>query len=352
MADASLVSQGAGKRLEYPFDAPETGGTREVAPGVHWLRMPLPFQLDHINLWLLEDGEGWTVVDTGLKGDATREIWRTHFDGVMAGRPLDRMIVTHLHPDHVGCAGWLESEFDCRLWMSRTDYLQCRMLWHDTGREAPQAAVTFYRAAGYTDEQIDKYKSRFGGFGLGVDRMPDSYRRVQDGDVIEIGGREWHVVVGSGHAPEHLCLWCPKHDLFISGDQVIARISSNISVWPTEPEGDPLAAWLDSCRKIKETVPNSVLVCPAHQRAFHGLHHRLDQLIDGHERNLDNLMKRLESPKRAVDVFGALYKRAIGEGLLGMATGESLAHLNCLLHRGLATRTRDENGVDWYETAS
>jgi len=351
MADASLVSQGAGKRLEYPFEAPETGDTLEVAPGVHWLRMPLPFMLDHINLWLLEDGDGWTAVDTGLKGKATREIWQKHFGGVMGGRPMKRMIVTHLHPDHVGSAGWLEDVFECRLWMSRTDYLQCRMLWHDTGRDAPKTALSFYRAAGYTDEQIERYRSRFGGFGSGVERMPDSYTRVQEGEVIEISGRDWHVVVGSGHAPEHICLWCPELDIFISGDQVIPRISSNVSVWPTEPDGDPLSAWIDSCHKIKDVVPNSVLVCPAHQRAFHGLHHRLKQLIDGHERNLDNLLKKLEDPKRAVDVFGALYKRAIGEDLLGMATGESIAHLNCLLHRGLATRTRDSGGVDWYEAA-
>lgn len=348
MADASLVSQGAGKRLDYPFDAPEVGETIEVAPGVHWLRMPLPFNLDHINLWLLEDGDGWTVVDTGLRGGDTREVWTKQFGTVMGGKPITRMIVTHLHPDHVGSAGWLERQFGCRLWMSRTDYLQCRMLWHDTGREAPEAATIFYRAAGYTENQIEQYKSRFGGFGKGVDRMPDAYTRVQEGDVLSIGGRDWHVVVGSGHAPEHLCLWAPEHDLFISGDQVLPRISSNVSVWPTEPDGDPLSAWIDSCHKIKATVPDTVLVCPAHQRAFHGLHHRLDQLVTGHERNLDNLLKKLAEPQRAVDVFACLYKRAIGEDLLGMATGESLAHLNCLLRRGLATRSRDEAGVDWY----
>ncbi len=351
MSDASLVSQGPGKKLSYPIEAPEIGETVEVAPGIYWLRLPLPFHLNHINLWLLEDGDGWTVIDTGLKSDPSREIWEKTFPTRMGNRPVTRMIVTHLHPDHVGLAGWLEKKFGCPLWMSRTDYLQCRVLWHDTGRDVPETAMTFYRGAGYTDNQIEKYKSRFGFFGLGVERMPDSYHRVREGDVISIGQREWQVVVGSGHAPEHLCLWCEADDLFISGDQVIARISSNVSVWPTEPDGDPLKEWIDSCHKIKETVPDSVLVCPSHQKPFRGLHARLDQLIDGHERNLDNLLKKLATPQRAVDVFAALYKRKIDEDLLGMATGEALAHLNCLLGRGLATRTRDAHGVDWYEAS-
>ncbi len=349
MSDVSLASDGSpGRSLTYPFDAPEKGATLEVMPGIHWLRMPLPFQLDHINLWVLKDGDGWTIVDTGVKMGQSKKVWEGVAANLFDGKPVKRQIVTHLHPDHVGLAGWIEDRFGAPLWMSRTDYIQCRMLWHDTGREAPEAGIRFYKAAGFPDEAIETYKSRFGGFGKGVERMPDSYRRLHDGEVIQIDGRDWHIVMGSGHAPEHACLWCPELEVFLSGDQVISRISSNVSVHPTEPDADPLTAWIDSCHKIKAIVPDTVLVCPAHQKAFRGLHARLDQLINGHERNLDNLYKALSEPKRAVDVFGALYKRKIGAELLGMATGESLAHLNCLMARGRATRTRDEHGVDWY----
>ncbi len=352
MSDASLISQGVGKKLSYPFEAPEIGETLEVAPGIHWFRQKLPFHLDHINLWLLEDGNGWTVVDTGIKLDESKEAWRNIQKTTMAGRPIKRVIVTHLHPDHVGLAGWLAYKHDCRLWMSRTDYLTCRTLWHDTGRDVPKDGVKFYHSAGFNEEQVERYKSRFGFFGHGVARMPDSYRRIKDEDVITIGNHDWRVVMGSGHAPEHVCLWCEELDLFISGDQVLPRISSNVSVHPTEPDGDPLTDWIDSCKKIAEIVPDSVLVCPSHQRCFHGLHARLDQLINGHERNLNNLLKSLATPKRSIDVFGALYKRAIGEDLMGMATGESIAHLNCLISRGLASRTTDEAGINWYQATS
>jgi len=352
MSDASLVSQGAGKKLDYPHEAPENGETFEVASGIFWFRQKLPFHLDHINLWLLEDGDGWTVVDTGVQLGETKDAWRNVFKTVMGDKPVKRVIVTHLHPDHVGLAGWIAKKHQCRLWMSRTDYLTCRTLWHDTGPEVPEDGIRFYRAAGFNEEQIERYKSRFGFFGHGVYRMPDSYRRIKDEEVITIGKHDWRVVVGSGHAPEHVCLWCEELDLFISGDQVLPRISSNVSVHPTEPDGDPLTDWINSCKKIRDIVPDTVLVLPSHQRCFHGLHARLRQLIDGHERNLGNLQKSLATPKRSVDVFGALYKRAIGDDLIGMATGEAIAHLNCLLTRDLASRSQDENGVVWYQAKS
>lgn len=350
MSDASLTTDGSpGRNLTYPINAPEKGETVEVAKGIHWLRMPLPFRLDHINLWILEDGDGWTIIDTGVKMGEAKKVWEKVAKDLLGDKPVKRLIVTHLHPDHVGLAGWMEHRFGAPLWMSRTDYIQCRMLWHDTGRDAPEAGIRFYRAAGFPEDAIETYKKRFGGFGEGVERMPDSYHRLEDGQVITIGDDEWRIIMGSGHAPEHACLYSPARDIFISGDQVIPRISSNVSVHPTEPDADPLKAWIDSCHKIKAEVPDTVLVCPAHQKAFRGLHARLDQLIDGHERGLSNLLKALDEPRRAVDVFGALYKRKIGPELLGMATGESLAHLNCLIGRGLARRTRDADGIDWYQ---
>ncbi len=338
--------------LAFPIEkAPEHGQPLEVAPGVHWLRMPLPFVLNHINLWLLEDGDGWTAVDTGLNSADTRGHWEAAFTGIMGGRPLNRVIVTHMHPDHVGLAGWLTRRFDVPLVMTRTEYIMCRMLVHDTGRDAPPDGVRFYKAAGFTDEQIAAYKKRFGGFGKGVDQMPDSYHRLQNGDTLTIGGRDWHVVTGGGHSPEHASLYCPDLKVFISGDQVLPGISSNVSVWPTEPDGDPLSEWLEACERIKHTVPDDVLVCPAHQRVFRNLHARCDALIEEHETNLAQLFNMLAEPKRSVDVFPALFRREITGDLIGMATGESIAHLNCLIARGLARRERDQNGVDYYTRA-
>jgi len=209
--------------------------------------------------------------------------------------------------------------------------------------------VRFYRACGWDEDGIENYRTRFGGFGKGIYPLPDSYHRMSEGDVIRIGENDWKVIVGCGHSPEHVCLYSEALNLFISGDQVLPKISSNVSVFPTEPEADTLDDWLTSLAKVRTQAPEGVLVLPAHNDPFYGLHVRIDHLIRGHERSLVRLLRKLEEPRRAIDVFGVLFARPIGPDLMGMATGESMAHLNCLLHRGLISRTRDAQGVDWYQ---
>jgi len=339
--------------LVYPFEnAPAPGKSVEIAVGVHWIRMPMPFALSHINLWAIEDGEGWAIVDTGLQTDDTVAAWRQLLaaTGPLAGRKPRRVFVTHMHPDHVGMAGWLTRRYGCKLWMTRLEYLNCRMLVADTGREAPEDGIRFYRQAGWDEEAIEAYRTRFGGFGKMIYQLPDSYRRMQDGESVRIGNHPWRVIVGTGHSPEHACLYCEELKLLISGDQVLPRISSNVSVFPTEPEADPLGDWLASVASIRNQVPDDVLVLPSHNEPFRGLHARLRQLASGHEKALERLRHILQEPKRAVDVFGALFKRAIGSDpqQLGLATGESLAHINYLLRRAEATAASHSDGAIRY----
>ena len=349
-------------QLVYPCgELPATGGVREVAPGVLWLRMPLPFSLDHINLWAVADedaqGPGWAIVDTGTKTPDVLNAWRrlTAPDGPLAatrqGARLTRIICTHMHPDHVGMAGWLTRKFQCRLWMTRLEYLTCRTLAADTGREAPEDAIRFYQQVGWSDEALDVYRARFGGFGKYLHALPDSFRRISDGEVITIGAQRWQVVVGRGHSTEHACLLNDGQGLLISGDQVLPRISSNVSVFPTEPDADPLAEWLESIARLRSTLSDDLLVLPAHGEPFRGLHARLDRLARGHQNGLTRLRRSLaDAPKRAIDVFGALFARpidALGD-LLGMATGESLAHLNYLIGRGEVVAELGTDGVRRY----
>ena len=340
-------------QLTYPYaEGPAIGGAVEIAPGVLWMRMPLGGSLAFINVWALRDGDGWTIVDTGMQGPATIQAWRDVFSGPLAGARVPRVIVTHMHPDHIGMAGWITRKFDCRLWITRLEYLMCRMLAADTGREAPDDGMRFYRSAGWDQDAMDTYAGRFGGFGKSMHALPDSFRRIVDGESIRIGDHDWTVVVGSGHSPEHACLHCPELKLMISGDQVLPRITSNVSVFPTEPDGDPLDDWLTSLARVKTKIPNDVLVLPAHNDPFHGLHTRLDQLIEGHEHALEALEKLIAEPKRATEVFSVLFKRTITLEVLSMATGESVAHLNCLIRRGRAVRRTDAAGVDWYQAAT
>lgn len=340
--------------LAYPCgEPPAAGQASEIAPGVLWLRMPLPWALNHINLYAIEDGAGWAIVDTAAQTPPALEAWRALLadGGALGGRPVTRVLATHMHPDHIGLAGWLTRRYGCRLWISRLEYLTCRTLMSDTGREAPAEALRFYQAAGWGEEALDRYRTRFGGFGKYVHAMPDSFVRLFDGQRLNIGANEWQVVVGNGHSPEHACLHCPALGLLVSGDQVLPRISSNVSVHPTEPDADPLADWLASLAKLRAELPDTLLVCPAHGEPFRGLHERLARLQAGHDRSLQRLRRSLgEGPKRAVDTFGALFARPIdgSSDLLHMATGEALAHLNHLLAQGLARREAGADGVSRY----
>ena len=342
--------------LIYPFEAPPARGrTIEVVPGVRWIRMPLPYALDHINLWAIDDEDGWAIVDTGARTEEAGLVWRELLANAPDERPLTRVFVTHMHPDHVGMAGWLTRKCGVRLWMTRLEYLMCRVMVSDTGREAPPDGLDFYRRAGWGEAALENYRVRFGNFGKHIHALPDSFRRLRDGEELRIGAHTWRVVVGNGHSPEHACLYCPALEVLISGDQVLPRISSNVSVHPIQPDADPMADWLASLAKLKREVPDDVLVLPAHNECFRGLHARIDSLARGQERSLERLRRSLEQPRRAIDVFGALFARSITESdvtLLGMATGESLACLNYLLHRGEIERTLDDDGVAWYALAA
>jgi glyoxylase-like metal-dependent hydrolase (beta-lactamase superfamily II) len=338
--------------VRYEFDLkPRHGGVYEVAEGVRWLRMPLPMVLEHINLWLLDDDNGCAIVDTGVHIDASREVWQQTFEGPLAGTAVSRVIVTHLHPDHVGCAGWLVREHGVELWMTREEYLLCRLLIADTGREAPDAGVNFYKAAGFGDEALHRYQEMFGLFGRYVSRLPESYRRLVDRDVVSIGGSDWEVIVGRGHSPEHACLYNPERNLVISGDQILPTISSNVSVYPTEPHANPLKDWMDSLEQMKNRLPEDVLVLPAHGKPFRGAHQRLDELIHEHDTALAKCVELCGEPRRATDVFPALFKGRISAGNLIMATGEAVAHLNYLVTGGRLTVEADSGGVDWYRRA-
>ncbi len=347
---ASTPAAYSHRKLTYPLGraAPQTGEIHALLDDIGWTRSPVPGSLGHINLWLLDDGDRLVIVDSGLDIPPAREGWEALLSGPLAGRPVDRILVTHFHPDHIGLAGWLTERFDARLWMTRTEWLFARMLVNDVRDAPPGAAVDYWRAAGWAEERISAESAKgWGRFASAVSEIPVAFVRMQDGDRIDIGKRQWQVVIGNGHSPEHACLLDEEGKVLIAGDQVLPRISSNVSLSLSEPEADPLGDWLSSLAKMRE-LPDDLLVLPSHGEPFYGLHARLDALDAGHRGRLDALHQALERPRRAVDCFTLLFGRAIGDDSLGLATGEALAHLRRLEVEGRVMR-KMEDGVAWWE---
>ncbi|MEY2621871.1 MAG: hypothetical protein RIT26_1691 [Pseudomonadota bacterium] len=329
---------------------PEPGQVAEVTPGVRWLRMALPFALNHINLWLLRDEfqgrSGWTLVDTCIDHPAARQVWEKVFQQHLEGLPIVRVVVTHMHPDHIGLAHWLCQRWQAPLWISATDHTHARMGSGAIRGFGGEAAAAFYAQHGMTHpEHLAHIRDRGQYYGRMVPEVPASYRRLLDGMTLEIGGHTWRCISGHGHAPEHMALYNPDRELLISGDMVLPRISTNVAVYESEPEGDPLALFLASIRRFLE-LPAPTRVLPSHGEPFIGLHTRVAQLIAHHDERLKELLQACTSGLSAYEILPVLFKRELDPLQTTFAMGEAIAHLNHLWHQGRLQRMVGAQG-EW-----
>jgi glyoxylase-like metal-dependent hydrolase (beta-lactamase superfamily II) len=318
-----------------------------VAEGILWMRLPLPMALDHVNVYALRDPDGWTLIDTGMASKRCIAIWQGLLAGPLRGLPVTRVIATHHHPDHIGMAGWFQAH-GADLLTTRTAWLYARMLTLDVQERPTAEAMAFLRAAGMPDAMLaQRAVERPFNFADIVHPMPLGFTRLQDGDVVRAAGRDWQVRVGHGHAPEQITLWAG--DLVIGADQLLPGISANIGVYPTEPAADPLTDWLTSCAAFQPLARADHLVLPGHKLPFTGLPLRLTQMMDNHESALARLVEVLAKPKTAHDLFPDLYKREIGPADYGLALVEAVAHLNCLLQRGLVSHDMGPDGRNLWQ---
>ena len=349
------------QQLDYPLGdtLPDEGSTIEVAPGVKWIRMALPFALNHINLWLLRDEmqdplnlertlQGWTVVDCCISRPESKAQWETIFATQLEGLPILRVIVTHMHPDHIGLAHWLcerwtTATHTCRLWVSATDYNVARLGSQSTTGFGGDSAALFFASHGLLDaDSVAKIRARTGYYSGMVPDVPKSYVRLVDGKTVAIGAGEnrfeWRCIAGYGHAPEHIALYCEALHVLISGDMILPRISTNVSVYDMEPEADALALFLESIDKFLP-LPEGTLTLPSHGKPFRGLHTRVQQLHDHHRDRLAEVMDAcLEKPCSAADILPIMFKRELDLHQTTFAMGEALAHLHLLWFEGKLQR--------------
>ena len=358
--------------LDYPFGrdwSPEPGVPFEVADGVFWLRVPMPIDLDHINLWLLKDGDGWIIVDSGFDAPQCQAVWQQVFSQFCAPSAVNKIIITHLHPDHTGLASWLAAQCDCPILITHGELeLYCRLFASSLSKnkefEDKELANKELSNASQKNRKTIDYLTKVGfdptmferflGFFVAEDKPPE--KRIQaaqceiiaDTDELTINHRRWQVVTGNGHSPEHACLYCAELNLFISGDQALPRISSNVSVYPETQAVNPLQDWLRSCEKLQTQVPDQTLVLPSHQEPFYGLHVRMQQLIYDHHSQLNRLRKALVQPHTAVDLFSVLFHRELKGAQVFFAAGETLAHLHYLVAmQDIQANTRDDGVIEY-----
>lgn len=345
-------------QLDYPFadTLAQPGRAREVAPGVYWVRMPLPFALDHINLWLLRDEidgrQGWTVIDCGIADDVVKGHWETIFDTQLEGRPVLRTIVTHCHPDHLGLADWVcnggaRERWNVRLWITLGEYMLGRVMAAGDGSNAGgEGAARHFARHGLIDgEAIEKLRNRRHYYSNLVPSMPSQFRRLREGDTVAIGAHRWRVVTGYGHSPEHCALYSESAGVLISGDMVLPRISTNVSVFDIEPEGNPLALFLESLGRY-DSMPADTLVLPSHGRPFRGLHTRIAQLRAHHEARLAEVREVCErAPQSAADIVPIMFRRSLDIHQMTFAMGEALAHLHLLWRAGELERIEGGDGI-------
>lgn len=345
------------KKLAYPFgeELPSEGCTIEVAPGIKWIRLPLPFALDHVNCWLIADEfegtKGWTIVDCGINKPVVREVWEKIFEQELDGLPILRVLVTHMHPDHVGLAGWHCSRWNVPLWMSMTDYFVARSWTMDTtgAGTGGQGAVDHFARHGLLDkESQQQILERANYYPSLVHPLPANFNRLIDNRVITMGGHDWHLISGYGHAPEHISLYCSELKVLIAGDMLLPRISTNVSVFDYEPDANPLPLYLNSVIKLLE-LAEETLVLPSHGRPFKGIRERVSQQLAHHEDRLQEVMDLCEEPTCAAEVVPKMFRRELDLHQLTFAMGEALAHLQALYFDGKLSREEDALGILRYQ---
>ena len=333
--------------LEFPFKTvPEPTEPITVADGILWIRLPLPFALDHVNVWLIEDGDGWMLVDTGIATDHLKGIWDALLkDGALSGHKITRVLATHFHPDHIGLAGWLCARFETDLLAPRTEWQKARLLSTDNSDRLAAGVTNFYRKLGVEAEDLIRISERGNIYARRVSPIPLSHERLIDGEALNIGGSNWQIIMTPGHAPEMACLYNAERNILIAADHILPEISPNVSIWPDEPLANPLREFRQSLQKIRDQVPEDCFVLPSHGRPFLGLHERIDWLDAHHVDRLAETLAICQSPVTGKQVMTEMFKRKLDPHQWGFAMGEALAHVNYLIAENRISRNEDADQI-------
>ncbi|MFM1815703.1 MAG: hypothetical protein RLZ98_2398 [Pseudomonadota bacterium] len=319
----------------------------EVADGIWRVDVNVPFRgLRQVNMWLIRDGDGWTMVDCGWGDAPTRAAIEHAWDTVLGGKPVTRLIVTHFHPDHMGNCRWICERWKLRPETSQTEWLAAQLAVRSLYSDSIEQRLKFFRENGLSDELLETFSKGWLLYSNGVE-LADNYKRLKDGDFVACAGGDWRVIIGRGHSPEMVTLYSEARGIYISGDQMLPKITSNVSVFPWEPLADPLAEFLESAARIGREIADDVLILPSHRDPFRGARQRAAELEHHHAERLD-LVRQILSKQGSVpagQMLDELFNRKLDGHQVSFAMGEALAHLNFLVLRGEVQRTPGPDGV-------
>ncbi len=353
-AIAKSTTAPAADGLRYPNETPpKPDEAIEVAPGIVWVRLALPFRLNHVNIYLIADSDGWTMIDTGIGNDATIAAWTALFEGPLKNFKITRLIVTHAHPDHVGLAGWIVERFGCPLYMSQVEYLQSAYHQHRGSEERRLAQRLFFRRHGMNEDITEALLGRGQDYLKRVSVLPAVYHRLSNGDVISIGARKFKIITGGGHALDQVMLYCEADSIFLSADQVLSKISPNVSVWAVEPEANSLGEYLRSLASLGGILKDDVLVLPGHGIPFYGVKTRIKQLADHHEERCQIIADACaDAAKTSAELVPIVFhKHVLDAHQTGFAAGELIAHVNYMLAHGRLKAIEQPDGILKFKSA-
>lgn len=331
-------------------EPPESGYLHHLRDGVHWVRMPLPFDLDHINLWMVEGKTGWTIIDAGINTPETKEYWQNVFDTALKDKPVNQLIITHFHPDHIGLAGWMERKYGLRPVIKQAEFDMIHRLFNvEAEEEILKTSHALYAMAGVSPDQADKFSSIYKSYRHVVEQ-PLSHTPL--GDTIDIGDHTWQIISGYGHSPEHASLYSSDLNILICGDMVLPHISANISVTFDNPDEDCVGAYLDSLEEIKRRVPDDALILPSHNTPYVGLHRRVEELKQHHAKRLGRILEVLaDTPQSSFAITEQLFShRDLGTQDTQFALSEVIAHLNHLIKKGKVSVDRENTPYLYQKT--